>query len=107
MDILEPRAEKFAKAEGIAVSIVEIAENKTLYILGKSQVGNFDGLSFHISTRRNEILRIKDEVIPGAFYITDSVQVKGIKYEHFLSFSNYFADPLMLVKIPENISQTE
>jgi len=100
--ILEPRAEKFVKAEATAATIAGLSAHAPLYILGNSQVGNFDGMSFHIATRRNEILRINKEIIPGAFYITDSAQISGVGYEHLLSFTNYLSDPLMLVKIPEN-----
>ncbi|HRH59452.1 MAG TPA: hypothetical protein PL045_02730, partial [Chitinophagaceae bacterium] len=60
-------------------------------------IGNFDGMSFHISTRRNEVLTFDSAVRTNTFYIADCDQLQNKQYTSYLSFTNYLADPLELV----------
>ena len=54
--ILEPRMNKYQEVKDLGDKIVDITKGKKLFILDGSYPGNFDGLSFHIATGRNEIL---------------------------------------------------
>lgn len=96
--ILEPRAKKFEEAEAICQQIVKLTEGKKLFILKNAKVGNFDGMSFHIATRRHEVLTIKDGSDTESFFIADKDQLKGKEYTSLLSFTNNNTDSLQLIK---------
>jgi 4-amino-4-deoxy-L-arabinose transferase-like glycosyltransferase len=96
--VMEPRAKKFETAEKFSEKIVLISKGRNLYILKGAKVGNFDGMSFHIITRRNEVLKFNNNTDNKSFFIADNNQLKGKEYTTFLHFTNYLSDSLQLVK---------
>lgn len=96
--ILAPRAERWAKVEALSQHIVETTKSTPLYILKGAQVGNFDGMSFHIEKGRGELLRFDSTKTPGNFYIADQHQLMNTDCSRYISFTNYLSDSLFLVK---------
>jgi len=98
--IMEPRAEKFAASEEVADRIAGETKGKPLFLLRDAAIGNFDGKSFQIETRRKERLLFTDSIYPGAYYITDDKQAARKNITPVMKFSNYHADTLFLVRFP-------
>lgn len=96
--ILAPRAERWAKVEALSQRIVETTKSNPLYILKGAQVGNFDGMSFHIEKGRGELLRFDSTKTAGNFYIADQHQLMNTDCSRYISFTNYLSDSLFLVK---------
>ena len=96
--ILEPRAKKHEEIETLCEKIVQLTEGKKLFILKDAKIGYLDGMSFHIATRRHEVLKIKEGADMESFFIADKDQLKGKKYTSLLSFTNYLSDSLLLIK---------
>jgi 4-amino-4-deoxy-L-arabinose transferase-like glycosyltransferase len=100
--ILEERGERFVQAKAWCNKICEITKGKKLYILDSADTNNFDGMSFHISINRNQILRIHKGTETDAFYIADEKQVKSracLQYFHFINYP--YHNSLYLVKFKE------
>lgn len=95
--VLEQRGQRFFDAEYASDIIAEKTNNKPLYILETADTKNFDGFSFEISTKRNEILRRSDQIIPGAYYIADSAALKNNKLIKDLSFENLPAHNILFL----------
>jgi 4-amino-4-deoxy-L-arabinose transferase-like glycosyltransferase len=97
--ILTERAVKYKVAEARGEEIARITNGKGLFILQGSSIGNFDGLSFHIATRRGEVLKIRELQDTSVFYIADKKMLAGKNYTSYFSFPNFYAeDSLQLVK---------
>ncbi len=97
--VLVDRVPQYRDAEERGRKIASITSGKGLYILKGSEIGNFDGMSYHISTRRGEVLKIREFSDTSAFYISDSIQLKGRNYTTYYIFPNFYApDSLRLVK---------
>lgn len=96
--VVERRTPEFFTAVKLAEKIHGITYPSELYLLKNVQAGNFDPMSFHISTRKGTILRYKEEIDTSVFYIADIHQLKDRNYKEFLKFENYLSDTLKLVK---------
>jgi 4-amino-4-deoxy-L-arabinose transferase-like glycosyltransferase len=96
--IMEPRAGQFKEVEDLSEKIVQITKGEKLYLLEGAQTGNFDGMSFHIATRRNEVLKFNNGAEKESFFIADRDQLEGKKYTSYLTFINDVSDSLKLVK---------
>lgn len=96
--VVEQRGARYFTAEKVAEQIVNITKGHPLYILKDANTDVFDGFSFHISTRRNEILRYNAQIDPNAFYIADKKQLEGKQYTSYITFKNYHVDSIQLVK---------
>ena len=96
--VIEQRGARYFKAEETANTIAVITQGQPLYLLKNAAVGNFDGMTFHISKRRQQLLQFSDSNHWGAFYIADIKQLKDRKYINYLQFNNYLSDTLQLVK---------
>lgn len=96
--ILEPRKKDFQVAEVFSKQIAEETAGQPLFILKDAQIGNFDGMSFHIARERGEVLQFSDQKVPGVFYIADNQQLEKESYTSFMYFRNYLSDSLQLVQ---------
>ncbi len=97
--VLTERIPPYREAKERAYYIASITKGKPLYILKGSEIGNFDGASFHISTQRGEVLKIREMTDTSAFYISDLIQLKTRTYTNYFTFQNFYApDSLRLVK---------
>ena len=97
--ILEQRGKRYFEAKALSDKIVSITKSHDLYLLSNANVGNFDGMSFYISTQRQEVLRYNDKIEKNAFYIADFKQLDTLKnYTEYLRFNNHLSDSLKLVK---------
>jgi 4-amino-4-deoxy-L-arabinose transferase-like glycosyltransferase len=97
--VLTKRAEKYKVVEERGRQVASITKGEKLFILQGSDIGNFDGMSFHIATQRGEVLRYKKEIDTSSFYIADKAQLKARSYTTYMSFPNFYApDTLRLVK---------
>jgi len=87
--VLEQRGKNFFQAEAWGKQIADITRNNKLFILKGADTDNFDGMSFHVCIWRNEILKNKNTIIPGAYYIVDNNQLKQNQFAidmHFINF---------------------
>lgn len=99
---IEPRGKSYIESKMVTEQIVLKTKGHDLFILRNAEIGNFDGKSFQIMTGRKEVLKFADSIRFDAFYIIDKHQAQGKKMETFMSFGNFYADTLMLVKfLPE------
>lgn len=97
--VLEQRGKKYFEAKKVSQQIVEITKSDKLFLLPQAKLGNFDGMSFYISTQRGEVLRYNPVIQKNAFYIADEHQLDSLSgYTEYLSFNNYLSDSLKLVK---------
>jgi hypothetical protein len=96
--ILEPRTKQFKEIELAGKHIAAITRAGELYILNNAGIGNFDGLSYHIATGRNKVLKYKTEIDNESFFIADKTQLKGKNYTPFYVFKNDNIDSLFVVK---------
>ena len=97
--VMPERAKKHTVYRERAEKIAAISKDHPLHILKGSDIGNFDGMSFHISTMRGEVLRYKKDIDTSGYYIADDIQLKGKDYVRYLSFPNFYApDSLRLVR---------
>jgi hypothetical protein len=99
--VVEQRGSRSRNRESIANNIVELTKGQNLYLLRHAAVGYFDGMSFHISKGRNEVLTFKNEPVPGEFYIADVHQLRNREYKSYLQFNTYLSDTLHLVQFPQ------
>jgi 4-amino-4-deoxy-L-arabinose transferase-like glycosyltransferase len=77
--------------------IDSLSKGQGLFLERGINPGNFDGMSYHISLRRNEILRFSAADTTHLF-ITDSAHLAGKQYHSLFDFDNIYADHLWLVK---------
>lgn len=97
--VMPERAIKPGQYRERAEKIVSFTSGKPLYILRGSNIGNFDGMSFHIATGRGQVLSYRNDVDTSAFYITDKAQSWRRAHDVYFRFPNYYApDSLLLVK---------
>lgn len=91
------RLERPVKAAREGAEIAAITVKAPLYILRGADVGNFDGMSFHISDHRREILRIRPfDINQSAYYITDSALLHSIPGATVrLAFENGYGPPAL------------
>ncbi|RFM28633.1 ArnT family glycosyltransferase [Deminuibacter soli] len=100
--IVAQRADKYFHAEADGKQVAAITAGQPLYILQHAQVGNFDGMTFHISNRRNEILRFKPLQPGNAYFIADKKQLDSIPaHNTYFSFTNYLSDSLFVVQLKQ------
>lgn len=98
--VVEQRGARFFEAEKTGKAIVSQTKGSPLHIMYGTDVGNLDGISFHVSTGREEVLKYSKEIISGEYYIADKKQLQGKSYERYFAFTNYFAsDSLILVRM--------
>lgn len=103
--VLIQRGERFVQAKNWATQIVDITKGKPLYIFDTAVTQNFDGFSFYIATSRNEVLKKSSAIVPGNFYIVDSIQLKQHSFNLDLKFKNLpYNNPLYLVHSGNNIT---
>jgi 4-amino-4-deoxy-L-arabinose transferase-like glycosyltransferase len=96
---LEERGERFIQSKEWGKQISWITKGEKLFILDGADTNNFDGMSFHISIGRNEILRKNPGTNADAFYIADESQVKNLHCKKYLHFINYpYHNSLYLIK---------
>jgi hypothetical protein len=95
--VIDQRGDYLRQAEKDAAAIVRLSQNKPLYLLRGANVGNFDGMSFHIATRRNEILQYDSSYLPTALYISDTTSLAQHPHEVLHRFENHLAPTLYLV----------
>ena len=97
--VMPERAKKHIVYRERAATISAITKDRPLHILRGSDIGNFDGMSFHIATMRGELLGYRNNIDTTGFYIADAVQLKGKTYVRYYSFPNFYApDSLRLVR---------
>lgn len=96
--VIEQRGARYFKAEATAYSIADITKGQKLYMLKDATFGNFDGMSFHLTNKRKDVLRVNEKIDNNAFYISDLKQLQNKQYNTYLEFGNYLADTLRLVK---------
>jgi|GEM_PF-197233 4-amino-4-deoxy-L-arabinose transferase-like glycosyltransferase len=99
--VIDQRGDYLRQAEKDAATIVNLSQGRPLYLLRGANVGNFDGMSFHIATRRNEILAYDSSFSPKAYYICDSASLSGKTFATLHSFENHLAPRLHLVKFSQ------
>jgi 4-amino-4-deoxy-L-arabinose transferase-like glycosyltransferase len=95
--VIDQRGTYLRKMEAIAADIYTQTKDERLHMEQGANMGNFDGMSYHLSSRRNEILRYAPADTAG-YFITDSAHLAGKQYHAFIDFDNPFADHLWLVK---------
>lgn len=96
--VIDQRGEPLRQSVTDAHKIVSMVGNQPLFIQKGANVGNLDGLSFHITTMRNEILRYDSTFQKGSWYITDSSKMK-LNSKIGYTFHNHLApERLYLVK---------
>ncbi len=81
-----------------ADSIVQFTKGRPLYLLAGADHGNFDGMSFLIATRRQEILRVSAVKDSSAFYISDSASLADKPHRTLLQFESHLAPMQYLVQ---------
>lgn len=97
--IVAQRADKYFQAEATGKHIATMTAGTPLYILKGAQVGNFDGMTFHISDTRKEILRFSPLNNYQAYYIADKKQLDTLpNHTSYFAFTNYLSDSLFVVK---------
>lgn len=97
--VLEQRGDRFVLAKQWGKKITKITKGQKLHILDSADTNNFDGMSFHISVNRREILRKDPGKQKDAFYIIDERQLKSIPSIPYFHFINYpYHNSLYLVK---------
>lgn len=98
--VVENRGARYVRLEETGKKIVALSNQKPLYILQGTQIGEFlDGLTFHICTRRNEVLKHKPLNDYNALYIADDKVLAGKNYQTLMEFDNYGSAHLKLVQI--------
>ena len=96
--VVEWRTPEFFTARDLAKNIHDISKEKELYLLKGVQAGNFDPMSFHLSTMKGSVLRYKEKVDTVSFFIADLKQLEKRNYIEYIQFTNYLSDTLKLVK---------
>jgi hypothetical protein len=97
--VMPERAKKHITYRERAAKIAAITKGSPLHILRGSDIGNFDGMSFHIAAMRGELLGYRKNIDSTGFYIADGAQLKGKTYVRYYSFPNFYApDSLRLVR---------
>ncbi len=81
------RGRQWAKG---AVMAAEITKGNPLYVLKPDYC--HDGTSFIISSMRGEILELRDEAEPGAYYLIDHVSFDPERFESILRFGTEGSD---------------
>lgn len=87
--VVEQRGERFFAMKDWCRTICNITKGKELYLLQKTQANGFDGISFHISTQRNEILKSTTTLKSGAYYIADEKQFHQYSLKPVFHFINF------------------
>ena len=95
--VIDQRGTYLRKMEATADTIYKATKGNALYMEKGANMGNFDGMSYHLSTRSGKILRYAPADTIG-YFITDSIHLAGKQYQSILDFDNPFADHLWLVK---------
>ena len=84
-----------------AQKISSITSGKKLFILKGAKTDNFDGMSFYLATKRNDILKKAGAPEHNTYYIVDEDQLKQKPFIMQLHFINYpFNNSLYLVYMP-------
>lgn len=96
--VLDQRGESNRLAQHTSLKIAEITKGQPLYLDRRAEFDNFDGMSFHISKARKEILRYSDSIEPGSFFITDNRNFDKKEMNTLLVFNNNAAQNLRLVQ---------
>ncbi len=97
--VVEYRGRRYKELEETGRQIVQLAEDRSLYILQNAKVGEFfDGLTFHIITQRRQLLVFKPLQDYNAVYIADASQLENKNYITLMEFDNYSSEHLKLVK---------
>jgi 4-amino-4-deoxy-L-arabinose transferase-like glycosyltransferase len=101
--VIEQRGYRDREALAVANSIVKATESKPLFILSGARVGNLDGISFHISTARNEVLKYHNEIGPGKYFLIDTSQIIVGKTEVVLGFRHHQTDSILLATFKDTV----
>lgn len=88
--VIDQRGAYIKQMEQLSKVIYKATKDKPLYIEKEAYVGNFDGMSYHLSHQRNEILRIK-AADTTSYFITDSAHLVGKQYHTLFDFDNVIA----------------
>jgi hypothetical protein len=88
--VIDQRGAYIKSMEQLSKVIYKATKDHPLYIEKDAYVGNFDGMSYHLSHQRNEILRIK-VADTTSYFITDSAHLIGKKYQTLFDFDNVIA----------------
>lgn len=101
--VIEQRGARDFTALHTAGKIVSETKGRPLFILKDAKVGNFDGMSFHLATMRNEILTYDSVIAPNKYFIIDATQIIPGKTDILLGISHYKYDSLLLVKFVDSL----
>jgi 4-amino-4-deoxy-L-arabinose transferase-like glycosyltransferase len=96
--VVDQRGLYLRQMQATAHQIVAASSGHGLFLQRGANVGNFDGMSFFICSKRAEVLRYDSTFNPTAFYITDRSFLAQRSAQVFLRFDNPFANGLFLVK---------
>jgi hypothetical protein len=95
--VIDQRGAYLRQMVANANRIDSLSKGHKLFLERGANPGNFDGMSYHISLRRKEILRFS-AADTSHLFITDSVHLAGKQYQSIFDFDNIYADHLWLVK---------
>ena len=101
--VIEQRGARDFYALDTAKKIAAVSKDKPLYILKDAKVGNFDGMSFHLATMRNEILTYDSIINSEKFFIIDTTQIIPEKTNIIFGFSHPKYDSLLFVQFHDTI----
>ncbi len=101
--VIEQRGARDLYALHTAEKIAAVSNGKPLYILKDAKVGNFDGMSFHLSTRRNEILKYDSIINHQKYFIIDTSQIIPGKTEIIFGFTHPKYDSLLFVQFSDTL----
>lgn len=101
--VIEQRGSRDFYALHTAEKIAAVSKGKPLYILKDAKVGNFDGMSFHLSTMRNEVLKYDSIINHEKYFIIDTTQIIPGKTNIILGFSHPKYDSLLFVQFSDTL----
>ncbi len=95
---VDQRGDYLRQAKIDADRITVITKGKPLYILNNENIGNLDGLAFHLNVRRNDILKTTNSINKNSFYIIPKQALTNVNAEVFYEFENHLSPPLCLIR---------
>ena len=90
--VIPERVEKEMKIPRLADQILEIVKDNPLYIAGSYPAGFYDPITYPLEVKRNEILRMANELQPGNYYLMDEVNLEKFQPEVLMEFPFRYAD---------------
>jgi 4-amino-4-deoxy-L-arabinose transferase-like glycosyltransferase len=96
--VVENRGAYQLEQKAAAHKVLALAAGRPLYLQRNADLGNWDGITYHILLKTGKIIERKEVPQPGDIMVTDSLSAQAYPHKKLHEWRGYLQDHLWLVE---------